>query len=201
MSAKYPKHDITALILAGGRGRRMGGADKGLVPYRGLPLVAHVARSLGGQAAHLLVSANRSEEAYRGLGFTPLPDRRAQPVGPLGGIEAALPHCETPYLLVSPCDTPHIPADLGTRLWAAMSDADAQGAYATASDGDHYLHLLVSVAACGDLSAFLDSGRRAVRHWLADKGFARVRFRVDELANVNSLADAEGRTAPQGTQD
>ena len=188
MSAHYPRDLITALVLAGGQGRRMGGRDKGLIDYHGRPLVQHVADALAPQASRLLLSANRSHDAYLTLGMTPLPDLRPDYPGPLAGIEAGLTACVTRYLLVCPCDTPHIPADLGPRLWHALQAQGAQASYATDPERRHYLHLLLHVEMATDLSGYLDAGGRAVRHWLANKQVAEALFRIDELANLNESA-------------
>jgi molybdenum cofactor guanylyltransferase len=187
MAEHYPKHRVTALILAGGMGRRVAGRDKGLLIYQGKPLVSHVAAALKDQASAMFVSANRSLNTYRNLGFTPLADLRAGFPGPLAGLEAGFAACRTDYLLVSPCDTPHIPHDLGQRLWQAMRADGAQLAYAFDSERDHYLHALIPVGLAADLSAFLDDGKRAVRQWLAGKKAARARFAAGELLNINEL--------------
>lgn len=186
MPCSYLRDQITALVLAGGQGRRMGGRDKGLLDYRGRPLARHVADALADQAATVLLSANRSQAAYRTLGLEPLPDLRADYPGPLAGIEAGLAACATPYLLVCPCDTPHIPADLGPRLWQAMQTADAEACHATDPQRRHYLHLLLRVDAAKGLTAFLDGGGRAVRHWLATKRVAEAPFSAEELENLNA---------------
>lgn len=186
MPAPYPRQQITALILAGGKGRRMGGVDKGLVDYGGLPLVQHVADALAPQASRLLLSANRSHDAYRALGFTPLADRRADFAGPLAGIETALQACTTPYLLICPCDTPHIPADFGPRLWFALQQQGADLAYGWDGERDHYLHMLLTVATSADLGDYLDSGQRSVHRWLAGKVTAKAGFSPRELENLNT---------------
>lgn len=182
----YQPEQITAAILAGGRGLRMGGLDKGLLIHRGRPLVTHLAGILRPQARELLLSANRSHDRYRALGFSPLADRRADYAGPLAGIETALAVCSTPYLLVCPCDTPYIPGDLGQRLWEGLHHRGAQACHATTADRPHYLHLLLhretAAAAVGD---YLNEGGRAVRHWLARLTTARVMFDEAELINLN----------------
>lgn len=190
MPADYPVAQVTALILAGGLGRRVQGLDKGLLPYHGRALAAHVASALSGQASTVLLSANRSHDSYRRLGFDPLPDLRPGFPGPLAGLEAGLAACTTPLLLVCPCDTPHIPGDFGRRLWRSLTAQDADLAYGWDGERDHYLHLLLRADRATDLATFLDSGQRTVRHWLATKRGARADFSVDELANLNTLADA-----------
>lgn len=185
MPAPYPRNQVTALILAGGMGQRVGGQDKGLLMHEGKPLVVHLAEVLSGQAARLLVSANRSHTEYRALGFTPLPDLRPDYPGPLAGIEAGFAASTTDFLLVCPCDTPAIPADMGPRLWDAMQAANADLAYACDGQRDHYLHALLPAGLAADLSTFLDSGQRAVRYWLADKRAARASFSAAEMLNIN----------------
>jgi molybdopterin-guanine dinucleotide biosynthesis protein A len=191
MPVRYPKQQVSALILAGGRGTRMQGLDKGLAAYRGTPLVQHVAAVLRGQACQVLLSANRSHPAYRDLGFEPLSDRRPDFAGPLAGIETALTVSQTPYLLVCPCDTPHIPDDYGERLWRELRHAGADAAYAWDGQRAHYLHLLLAVDRAADLTPYLDSGQRAVRHWLGTKTCVQTRFSAAELANLNSLQQLE----------
>jgi molybdopterin-guanine dinucleotide biosynthesis protein A len=167
----------------------MGGIDKGLLSYQGRTLVAHVAEVLRPQAARVLVSANRSEAEYRALGFEPLPDLRPDFAGPLAGLEAGVAACRTPWLLVCPCDTPHVPSDYGERLWRCAVDHPGQLAYAWDGERAHYLNLLLPISAASDLTGYLDSGQRAVRHWLAQKPCAQALFDVEELANLNTAAD------------
>jgi molybdopterin-guanine dinucleotide biosynthesis protein A len=115
----------------------------------------------------------------------PLADLRPDYPGPLAGIEAGLAACNTRYLLVCPCDSPHIPADLGPRLWEAMRSQGSQACHASDPARRHYLHLLLRVDQAADLQGFLDAGGRAVRHWLADKQVAEAPFTADEMANLN----------------
>lgn len=190
MHPAYPHNLITALVLAGGQGRRMGGRDKGLVDYQGQALVQHIVRILTPQCGHLLLSANRSHTAYQALGMAPLADLRPDFTGPLAGIETGLAACKTPYLLVCPCDTPHIPEDLGARLWSAQQQQNTKISYAADPERRHYLHLLLQVDSASDLSRYLDNGGRAVRHWLADKHPAEAAFSQVELANLNNLKQA-----------
>lgn len=114
--------EITAAILAGGQGRRVGGADKGLLPLHGAPLVARVCERLRPQAQHLLVCANRNADVY-GRFATVLGDGEVGFRGPLAGIAAALAACATPWLLTVPVDAPDLPLDLARRL-ADASDGE-----------------------------------------------------------------------------
>ncbi|PTT75762.1 molybdenum cofactor guanylyltransferase MobA, partial [Pelomonas sp. HMWF004] len=112
---------IHGLVLAGGRGARMGGLDKGLQLLAGQPLVAHVLARLAPQAAPLLISANRHLDTYAAFGHPVLPDPPGLNfAGPLAGMLAGLNTLPADaWLLTAPCDCPHLPADLAARLLAA----------------------------------------------------------------------------------
>ena len=111
--------DITGLILAGGMGRRMGGADKGLLLLHGRPLAALSLERLRPQVGSLFISANRNLDIYAALGPEVLPYLLPDYPGPLAGIHAALSRIETPWLATCPCDSPYLPSDLVERLTAA----------------------------------------------------------------------------------
>lgn len=123
MSAFDPA-DVTAAILAGGEGRRIGGEDKGLLSLAGRPLIAHVVHALRGQAGAIVICANRNADHY--AEFAPviaddLPGFR----GPLAGIAAALGACKGAWLLTVPVDCPQPPRDLAQRLHAAVQESRA----------------------------------------------------------------------------
>ena len=127
---------ITGLVLAGGRGSRMGGVDKGLQNHQGMPLALHALRRLQPQVGHLMLNANRNLGAYEAFGVPVWPDATADFPGPLAGMWAGLEHCKTPYLVTVPCDTPHFPVDLVERLGAALHAEGADLAMAaTLEDG------------------------------------------------------------------
>ena len=117
--------DITGLILAGGRGSRMGGADKGLQNWRGMPLATHALLRLAPQVGEVMVNANRNLGAYESMGVPVWPDTLADYAGPLAGFLTGLERCETPYLVSVPCDSPLFPLDLVERLAAALEAEDA----------------------------------------------------------------------------
>ncbi|NBC47080.1 MAG: molybdenum cofactor guanylyltransferase [Gammaproteobacteria bacterium] len=157
---------ITGLVLAGGAGRRMGGADKGLIEIAGKPLVQWVADALRPQTTSLLISANRNLEHYRALGYSLVTDRLAHFQGPLAGIVAALECAPTPWLLCSPCDTPLLPHDLGARLATAIIEQHTQIAIAADAHRRHPLHALIPCAARDELQDYLARGGRSVFGWL-----------------------------------
>src|SRR5690606_20671309 len=130
------KDDITGLILAGGRGSRMGGVDKGLQNFRGLPLALHTLMRLGPQVGTVMVNANRNLAAYESFGAEVWPDVIADFAGPLAGFLTGLERCETEFLVTVPCDTPRFPQDLVQRLAEALEREDAEIAMAAAREED-----------------------------------------------------------------
>ena len=130
---------ITALVLAGGRGSRMGGVDKGLQTFNGMPLALHTLMRLqmqqGGLIGDVMINANRNLAAYEAFCGAVWPDTLADYAGPLAGFMTGLERCETPYLLTVPCDTPLFPLDLVARLAEALDREDAEIAMAAAPRG------------------------------------------------------------------
>ena len=100
---RISKEEITGLVLAGGKGSRMGGADKGLVCFKDTPLVEYVIDILEPQCKTLVISANRNEDVYKDYGYPVVTDENRNFSGPLAGIAAGLEIVETPYMVVAPC--------------------------------------------------------------------------------------------------
>jgi molybdopterin-guanine dinucleotide biosynthesis protein A len=205
MTASAPGRDqITGVILAGGRARRMGGIDKGLLPCAGRALIEWALAALVPQVGQILISANRNLAAYGAYGHPVVADPSADHPGPLAGIAAALATARTPWILLVPCDTPLLPPDLASRLGEAL-ERDA-GELALAHDGRRLqpLHALLPVALAPSLARFLAAGERQVAHWYANhrSAVADLSDQAEAFANINSPADAErlraqllGRTA------
>lgn len=187
MSSPLPPQNITGLILAGGAGRRVGGRDKGLLPWRGKPLAAQVAARLRPQVGRLLISCNRNQAFYAGLADATVADTRGDYQGPLAGLEAAAPQLESEFLLLAPCDTPELPPDLGRRLLAALAGSDHNISYAHDGEREQYLCAALRCAIVPSVSAYLDQGGRAVRHWYAGHGAIAVDFSdcADCFGNYN----------------
>jgi molybdopterin-guanine dinucleotide biosynthesis protein A len=187
----YPARDqLTGLVLAGGRGRRMGGADKGLVTWRGEPLIVHVLQRLRPQVALLLISANRNLERYRAWAPVvedPLPTAFA---GPLAGILAALRTQSTEWLAVAPCDLPALPPDAFARLAAGIDGSRAS--YAAPVGDGHSLVCLLHRSLAPDLAQYLAEGGQRVSGWFAAIGARAVPFDDrDAFANFNAVADLQ----------
>jgi molybdopterin-guanine dinucleotide biosynthesis protein A len=188
--------DITGLVLAGGRGSRMGGVDKGLQVYRGLPLARHALQRLAPQVGRLMINANRNLDVYGSMGIPVWPDEIDDYPGPLAGMLAGLAHCETPYLVTVPCDTPDFPLDLVERLERGLVEAGADMAIACTRGTDRLLpqpvFCLMKVSLIDSLRTFVARGERKTGLWAHECHGARVMF-DDEAAffNINTLGELE----------
>ena len=109
-------HNISCIILAGGRSKRMGGHDKGLQPYEGKRLIEHVIEAISPQVDDIVISANRNLDDYVTLGFPVITDINHNFDGPLAGIASSIPHCRHEWILVIPCDLPSLPNTLVSRM-------------------------------------------------------------------------------------
>lgn len=184
--------EVVGLVLAGGQGRRMGGVDKGLQPWRGEPLVQHVLAALQPQVQRLLISANRHLDIYARFGAPVLADPPGlEFAGPLAGMLAGLQQLpDDAWLLTAPCDSPQVPRDLAARLLAA---AEPHGLAFSQADREHPTHALLHARLRAPLAQHLQGGGRAVLRWMREQPHGVARF-DDEAAfsNFNHLADLHG---------
>lgn len=181
-----PRDQITAILLAGGEGRRLGGRDKGLVPFHGRPLVETVLERLAPQVGGVVISANRNLELYGAYGRPVVSDGNDGFLGPLAGVTAALAVVETPYALLAPCDVPLLPEDLAARLAAGIGDAEV----ALPDDGEHRQHAfaLLKSGLRPRFSACLEEGRRGLGRCFATLRTVTVDFsdRAQAFRNLNT---------------
>lgn len=181
---------VTGLVLAGGMGRRMDSRDKGLVPFRGKPMVAHVIERMAPQVADLLVNANRNVEHYAALGYHVISDEIGGFAGPLAGLHAGMRACQTALIVTAPCDSPFLPLDLVARLHAAMVQADAALAVARTGGFAQPVFALYQTALLPSLEAFLTDGGRKIDAWYGQHAVAAVDFADEaQFANVNTLEE------------
>jgi molybdopterin-guanine dinucleotide biosynthesis protein A len=188
------KNEITGLILAGGRGSRMGGVDKGLQTHLGVPLALHALERLRPQVASLMLNANRNIEVYQAMGVAVWPDEIDDYPGPLAGMLAGLLHCRTPYLVTVPCDSPNFPTDLVARLADGLTSIDGELSTAyTREDGAlraQPVFCLMKASLRDSLSAFISSGERKTGLFAAQHHSAKVEFDdAAAFANANTLSE------------
>ena len=189
---------ITGVVLAGGRGSRMGGIDKGLQLFRGKPMVQHVIERLAPQVDEVLVNANRNAEAYEGLGYRVVADEIEGFAGPLAGFERGLAHARGELVVTSPCDSPFLPRDLVKRLHAALEEGDAALAVAKTGDQPHPVFSLMRRSVHASLREFLASGQRKIDRWYGALAVVEVSFddEADGFLNINTLDELSGLERP-----
>jgi molybdenum cofactor guanylyltransferase len=172
---------ITGVVLAGGRGSRMGGVDKGLQNFNGTPLALHTLMRLAPQVGQAMINANRNLAAYESFGVPVWPDVIADYAGPLAGFLTALERCETSWLVTAPCDTPLFPLDLVSRLAEAAQQQGAEIAMAAAREEDGQIRTqpvfcLLQVDLLESLVRFTHGGGRKIDAWTAQHRTAVVTF-------------------------
>lgn len=189
---QIPTADITGLLLAGGMGRRMGGADKGLIALDGVPMASRVLERLRPQVGPLLVNANRHLEQWRDYGLPVVSDEIGGFSGPLAGVHAGLLASTTPWLLTVPCDSPFFPDDLARRLAAALAVSGAQLAVARCEGRLQPVFALLRRELLASLEAYLQGGGRKMETWFDAVGSIAVDFDdMAAFANINTPAELE----------
>lgn len=179
---------ITGVILAGGLGRRMGGIDKGLQELRGQPMVHWVVERLAPQVDELLINANQNGERYAAFGHRVVPDQIPDFAGPLAGLHAALSAAAHPLVATAPCDSPFLPADLISRLFSALTAANADLAVARTFDQPHPVFCLCKRDVLPHLTEFLESGGRKIDRWYSTLNIVEVAFddEAEAFENINT---------------
>jgi molybdopterin-guanine dinucleotide biosynthesis protein A len=189
MSSLEP--EVTGVVLAGGQGSRMGGIDKGLQPFRGKPMVAHVVERLHSQVDELLINANRNLDEYARFGHRVIADEIAGFAGPLAGFERGLAHAHGRLVVTAPCDSPFLPGDLVARLRAALEANRADLCVAKTGDQAHPVFSLMRRDVHASLVDFLGSGQRKIDKWYAALRVVEVPFDDEAQAflNINTRAE------------
>lgn len=154
------------LILAGGRGQRMNGADKGLMQWQGKTMIEHIIQHIDVPQDKIIISANRNLDSYKNFSNNVISDELNDFQGPLAGILSAMHSCATPYLLCLPCDTPQPPENLLKQLWQGLQQQNKTSALC--HDGER-LQPLFCLLSCQNkhlLNDFLQQGRRKVHDFM-----------------------------------
>ena len=195
--------DITGLILAGGQAQRMGGIDKGLIPFHEKPLIESAIAKLKPQVQTIVINANRNITKYAGYGYPVIMDETPDFSGPLAGFLVGLKACKTPYLLTAPCDSPLLPNNLAQNLSAEMERGDFQLVYASSKEADSKVwaqpvFCLMRANLQDSLASFLLKGDLKIDHWFKELRSSTVIFDDPQVfANVNTpeeLKSLEERT-------
>ncbi len=178
---------ISAIILAGGKGSRLGGIDKGMLEINGKTLVELAIARIAPHASEILISANRNLDFYSRLGFKVVLDEGC---GPLCGLRSGMLEAKCAYVLSLPCDTPFFPEDIACRLMAGLKEADI--AIPESGGRTHQAFMLCRKTLMADLAEFIDGGGRKVREWQSRFESAIVHFPEDnDFFNINTPEDLE----------
>lgn len=184
-------HAVTGLVLAGGRGSRMGGIDKGLADVGGRPMVAHVLDRLSPQVDFVVINANRHQDVYADFGYPVVADAEGDYPGPLAGFAAGLAAAHTPWVVTVPCDSPLLPDNLLERLRAIQETSAAD--IVSAHDGERLqpVFTLLRTSLLASLEAFLASGQRKIDRWFAEHRAEIADFSDNKAAfeNINRPED------------
>jgi molybdopterin-guanine dinucleotide biosynthesis protein A len=188
---------ITGLILAGGRAQRMGGIDKGLIPFHGKPLIESTISRLKSQVSTILINANRNITKYSHYGYPVFMDETPDFSGPLAGFSVGLKHCKSPYLLTSPCDSPLLPIDLAQRMATELESKNLDLVCASSREEDgkvwaQPVFCLMRSSLQDSLNAFLSKGDLKIDHWFKELKSGTVVFEISQaFANVNTPEELE----------
>jgi molybdopterin-guanine dinucleotide biosynthesis protein A len=185
------KPDISCIILAGGEGRRVSGQDKGLVLYKGRPLIEHVVETIKPQVDHIVISANRNLTSYQQYSEKVVSDDQTDYMGPLAGIAACLPYCSHPLTLIVACDLPLLPDDLVSRLYDAMAEPSDPPVISIATVNQrHQLALLIKTDLQAGIEQRLAENRLKLIEWVESQYYKTVAFddQAQAFANLNTLA-------------
>jgi molybdopterin-guanine dinucleotide biosynthesis protein A len=183
--------EITVLILAGGRGSRMGGCDKGLVPVLGKPTLDHLLARIGVQSQQILISANRNLEQYARYGYPVVRDTLGGFAGPLAGILAGFSACNTAFMLTLPVDAPLVSPDYLARMKQALEQSDKPACVAEFEGQPQPVFCLVQQSTLSALETYMATGQRSVHGWLEQIGATHVDFSdvPEQFINLNRASD------------
>jgi molybdopterin-guanine dinucleotide biosynthesis protein A len=192
---------ITGLILAGGRAQRMGGIDKGLIPFHQKPLIEATIQRLKTQVRSILINANRNITKYAVYGYPVIMDETPDFSGPLAGFLMGLKNCKTPYLLTTPCDSPLFPEDLGAKLASELDRNDLDLVYACSKEADgkvwaQPVFCLMRANLQDSLNSFLSKGDLKIDRWFKELKSGTVIFDdAQAFANANTPEELQSLEA------
>ena len=168
--------DVSGLVLAGGKARRMGGKDKGLIRFEGRPVAASIAGQLNDQCGTVFINANRNRSEYARLGYEVIADSLEDYQGPLAGILAGLEKMKSRWLVTAPCDGPWIAPDYVARMLAAAERNSHPLAVACSENRLQPVHALIEGSLLGSLRSFLQGEERKIDRWYGMHEYSKVDY-------------------------
>lgn len=191
MTNAIPSNDITAVILAGGKARRMDGQDKGLITLHGRPMIDYIIHALQPQAGNILINANRNAEQYAAFGLPVIADMLGDYFGPLVGMASGMNATDKTFIVTAPCDSPFIPDNLVETLYRALAENEAD--ISVAHDGERMqpVFALLRCSLLPSLLAYLDEGGRKIDTWYGQQRLALADFSAsaETFLNLNTPED------------
>lgn len=192
--------DITAVILAGGMGRRMGGLDKGLIEFEGRLLIEILIEKLQQQNVNIIINANRNQSVYEGYGFPVISDQLSDYQGPLAGFATAMSAVNSQYILTLPCDSPLLSGLYIERFINCHNLPENQNtSISVAHDGERLqpVHALINIDLLASLNEFLETGDRKIDRWYAQHNYSQADFsdQQDMFKNINTPEDQKSLLA------
>jgi molybdenum cofactor guanylyltransferase len=188
---RVPVEDISAVILAGGKARRMGGEDKGLIELQGRPLLDYIISALRPQVGEILINANRNLGRYSAFGYPVKQDMLGDFFGPLVGMATGMQATVKPYLLTVPCDSPFVPTQLVESLYCALISETAE--ISVAHDGVRMqpVFALLDCQLLPSLLDYLNEGGRKIDTWYAQQRLTLADFSASSemFLNLNTPED------------
>jgi len=192
------KQRVTAVVLAGGQGQRMGGQDKGWIIFREKPMVQHVLEQIEPQVDHIIINANRSFERYQTFGHPVIEDGVEGFHGPLMGMLTGLKHTVSDWVLFVPCDTPALPDNLAEKLFHAAKENGAD--IAVAHDGERLQPViaLLHKSLLPSLEIWLEEGKRKIDRWFMQHKMVVVPFEHGQevFMNLNTPTELKQYESP-----
>ena len=182
---------ITAVILAGGKARRLDGEDKGMIKLLDRTLIDYIISALKPQVGKIIINANRNIEHYQSYGFPVIADMMGDYFGPLAGMATGMKNADTPYILAVPCDSPFIPSTLVSTMFNTLTENQAE--ICVAHDGNRMqpVFALISCKLLPSLLTYIDEGGRKIDNWYVTHklALADLSDSPDTFMNLNTPAD------------
>ncbi|MEQ1485066.1 molybdenum cofactor guanylyltransferase MobA [Methyloglobulus sp.] len=191
---------VIGVILAGGLARRMNNQDKGLIQFKGQPMVSYAIAAMNTVADQTIINANRNIPEYQAFGLPVISDQTDSFDGPLAGVLTAMMFAETGVLLVMPCDSPLVKADHLRKLLSARAETDADVAVAFDGERLHPVFLAIKVSLQPSLHDYLQSGQRKMDTWLEQQKIVKTDFSAEPgiFTNINSMTELSALEAQVG---
>lgn len=191
-------NSITGVILAGGMGRRMNGADKGLVNLQNQKMISLVIDVLKPNVEQIIINANRNLSEYEAFGEKVVADSLEGYQGPLAGFEAGMAAAKTEWIFTCPCDSPLQSPELLPHMFSTVIANKAEIGVAHDGDRTHPVFSLLRTDLLSSLQNYLGNGDRKIDRWFEQHKLLTVDCKVYASSFININTEEELKQAEQG---